>query len=276
MKMLPAVDSHAHVFDPRFGFVADVHYIPDPSQQGTAADFRIVLKHHGFTHGLLIQAHPYGYDNSVMLRAIKESDGHFKGIALIQPEITDSELATLADEGVIGMRINPTFNHGVRELTEPGADRLLERIKEMGWFVQVHCEKDDLVPCLPILQKAGVKVMIDHFARPDPRAGVQQPGFQAMLELGRSGNAVVKLSSPFRSSLAGYPYADIEPFVEAAIDAFTLDNCVWGSDWPFVLTKTRIDYGPVMSCLERWIPDEHQRRRILWDNPARLFGFEAE
>src|SRR5690606_3799180 len=119
------------------------------------------------------------------------SNGRFKGISLVKPEITDQDLTALADGGVIGMRINPMFNHGIRELTEPGADRLLARVKEMDWFVQVHCEKNDLVPALPILLKAGVKVMIDHFARPDPRSGIQQPGFQAMLELGRTGNAVV-------------------------------------------------------------------------------------
>jgi len=276
MSMSPAVDSHAHIFDSRYTFVPDAHYIPDASQRGSPQEFRVLLNAHGFTHGLLVQALPYGYDNSAMLTAIKESQGHFKGIALVKPEISDQALAALADGGVVGMRINPMFNHGIRELTEPGADRLLARVKEMGWFVQVHCQKEDLVPVTPILLKAGVRVMIDHFARPDPRAGVQQAGFQAMLELGRTGNAVVKLSGPFRSSLQGYPYADIEPFVEAAIETFTLDNCVWGSDWPYVLAEHRIDYAPPLNCLARWIPDEGLRRKVLWDNPSRLFGFKAD
>ncbi|MGE4339204.1 MAG: amidohydrolase [Pigmentiphaga sp.] len=275
MSPKPAVDSHAHIFDPQFEFVSDAHYVPDVSQRGSPSEFRTLLNTHGFTHGLLIQALPYGYDNSAMLEAIRNSSGHFKGISLIKPEISDRQLAELADGGVIGMRINPMFNHGIRELTEPGADRLLARIKEMGWFVQVHCEKDDLVPALPILRQAGVKVMIDHFARPDPRAGIGQPGFQAMLELGRACDAVVKLSGPFRSSLQGFPYTDIEPFVAAAIEAFTIDNCVWGSDWPYVLAEHRIDYGPPLSCLDRWVPDEAQQRKVLWDNPARLFGFQA-
>jgi len=275
MSLKPAVDSHAHIFDDRFEFVPDAHYIPDVSQRGSPSEFRTLLNAHGFTHGLLIQALPYGYDNSAMLEAIRSSGGHFKGISLVKPEISDRQLAELNDGGVIGMRINPMFNHGIRELTEPGADRLLARVKEMGWFVQVHCEKDDLVPALPILRKAGVKVMIDHFARPDPRAGVTQPGFQAMLELGRSCDAVVKLSGPFRSSLQGFPYADIEPFVAAAIEAFSIDNCVWGSDWPYVLAEHRIDYAPPLGCLERWVPNEAQRRKVLWDNPARLFGFTA-
>jgi len=83
----------------------------------------------------------------------------------------------------------------------------------------------------------------------------------------------VKLSGPFRCSLEGYPYRDVDPFIAAAIEAFTLDNCVWGSDWPFVRMDERMDYGPVFSCLHRWLPDEKDRRKVLWNNPKRLFGF---
>ena len=173
------------------------------------------------------------------------------------------------------MRINPMF-YGLRELTEPGADRLLARVKEMNWFVQIHCEKNNLAEAAPLLRKAGVRIMVDHYGRPDTAAGVSQPGFQTLLEFGRSGNAVVKLSGPFRSSRQAYPYSDVEPFIAAAIDAFTLDNCVWGSDWPFVLMDRRIDYGPPLSCLDRWIPDEKDRRKVLWDTPSRLFGFTAD
>jgi predicted TIM-barrel fold metal-dependent hydrolase len=271
----PAVDSHAHIFDRRYPFTSDAHYLPSENQQGQPAEFRDVLRAHGFSDGLLIGPMPYGFDNSAMLDAIKQSKGHFKGIALVSPKISDRELAALSDGGVIGMRINPMFN-GQRELTEPGAERLLARVKEMNWFVQVHCEKDNLVESGPLLRKAGVRVMVDHFGRPDPAAGVSQPGFQTLLEFGRSGNAVVKLSGPFRSSRQAFPYTDIEPFIEAAVDAFTLDNCVWGSDWPFVLADRRIDYGPPLSCLGRWLPDDNDRRKVLWDTPSRLFGFRSE
>jgi predicted TIM-barrel fold metal-dependent hydrolase len=269
-----AADCHAHVFGDKakYPFSPKTHYQPDPSQQGTAEKFRAVLDAHGFTHGLLVGAAPYLYDNSCMLDAIASSGGRFKGIGLVKPDITDRELASLNDRGMVGMRIN-LMSFGMRELTEPGADRLFARIREMNWFVQIHCEKDNLVAAAPFLCKAGVRIMVDHFARPDIKAGVGNPGFQTLLELGKSGNAVVKLSGPFRSSLQGYPYTDVDPFIAAAIDAFTLDNCVWGSDWPFVRMDERMDYGPPATCLARWLPDPKDRQKVLWDTPSRLFGF---
>jgi predicted TIM-barrel fold metal-dependent hydrolase len=117
--------------------------------------------------------------------------------------------------------------------------------------------------------------MVDHFGRPDVSRGVQQPGFQTLLELGKSGDAVIKLSGAFRSSLQPYPHYDVDPFIEAAIDAFTLERCVWGSDWPFVRMDSRMDYGPTLSCLGRWLTDRDDRDTVLWKTPARLFGFKG-
>jgi len=36
----------------------------------------------------------------------------------------------------------------------------------------------------------------------------------------------------------------------------------------------RMDYGPALSCLPRWLPEEKDRRKVLWENPRRLFGFK--
>ncbi|MCC7484611.1 MAG: amidohydrolase family protein [Burkholderiales bacterium] len=270
----PAADCHAHVFcGPEYAYSPEAVYEPDPSQAGTAAKFRAVLDAHGLTHGLLVGAGPYGADNRCMLEALSASGGRFKGIALVRPGIGEHELDALLERGVVGIRIN-LFNHGLAPLLEPGAERLFAWVRERGWFVQVHCQKDELAHAAPHLLRARVRVMVDHFGRPDLARGVKEPGYQALLEFGRSGNAVVKLSGPFRCSLAGYPYHDVDPFIAAAIEAFTLENCVWGSDWPFVRMDERMDYGPVYSCLARWLPREEDRRKVLWDNPKRLFGFK--
>ena len=266
-------DCHAHVFcGERFPFAGTTVYKPHPSQAGTAPEFLSVLDAHGFTHGLLVGANPYGLDNGCMLDAIGSSNGRFKGIALIGHDVTEKEIADLSARGVVGCRIN-LFNQGLAPLTDARAPALLERLREAGWYVQIQCENDQLAEVAPVLTKARVKIMVDHFGRPDVRKGVQQPGYQTLLEFGKSGNAVVKLSGAFRSSLEPYPHHDVDPFIEAAIDAFTLENCVWGSDWPFVRIDARMDYGPALNILGRWLPDAADRNKVLWETPARLFGF---
>ena len=269
-----AVDAHAHVFGgAEFPFSPETLYTPHPGQMGTPAKFRAVLAAHGRTHALLVGAGPYGEDNRCMLQAIAESGGQFKGIALVKATVSERELADLKDKGVVGVRMN-LMGHGMRPLIEPGADGLLARLKSLDMFLQLHFQKDELVEAAPLLRKSGVRMMIDHFGRPDIARGVESPGYQAVLEFGKSGQAVIKLSGPFRSSVQGYPYTDVVPFIAAAIDAYTLDRCVWGSDWPFVRMDERMDYGPPATCLTRWLPAATDRQKVLWDTPARLFGFK--
>jgi len=270
-----AVDSHAHVFDlDRHPLTNPEGYKPQPNECGTAEEFSQVLAAHGMTHGLLVNPFAgYGLDNSCMLDAIAASKGRFKGVALVGQDASDVHLEGLAKAGVVGARFNTLFA-GATSLQGPAGERLLARIKELGWFAQIYFHDDEVLRLLPILDKAGIRVVIDHCACPDPTRGLNQPGFQAVLELGRRGNAAIKLSGPFRWSRRGWPYEDCTPFMAALIDAFTLDNCVWGSDWPFVRVPRRLDYGPVQQMIARWLPDPADRRKLLWETPCRWFGFK--
>jgi predicted TIM-barrel fold metal-dependent hydrolase len=243
-----------------------------PNELGTAADFIAVLDTQWVSHGLLVSAEPYGTDNDCMLRALAVVPHRFRGIALVDPDIADAAFDLLCASGIIGARFN-LVSHGMRQLTHPSAPRLFARMRDRGWVLQVHGAADQWAEALPLLRYSGLRIVIDHFGRPDIVRGQDQPGFQAVLELGRSTDAVVKLSAPFRSSRMAYPYEDVDPFIVAVLDAFGLGRCVWGSDWPFVLHRGRVDYGPQLACLSRWLPDEADRRQVLWSSPSRIFGF---
>jgi predicted TIM-barrel fold metal-dependent hydrolase len=248
-------------------------YVPSPNECGTGFEFQTVLQAHGLTHGLLVNPFAgYATDNSCMLEAIAAGSGRFKGVALVGTDASDAHLRMLAESGVIGARFNTLFS-GATSLEGAAGERLLARLKEMGWFAQIYFHDDEILKLLPILKKSGIKIVVDHCACPDVGRGISQPGFAAVLDLGRDGNAAIKLSGAFRYSRQAWPYGDTEPYVEALIKAYTLDNCVWGSDWPFVRIARRMDYGPAFSLLKRWLPNDTDRRKVLWETPARWFGF---
>jgi len=269
------VDCHAHVYDLQHHPFHDTRgFDALACEIGTADQFSCVLDAHGFTHGLLINPlGGYGTDNGCLMRALARFGGKFKGVAVVAHGTPEQEFSRMAGGGVIGLRFNLNFPSSP-SLFAPGADRTLQLAREHRWFAQVHYEGDTILQALPVLQRSGLPLVVDHCGRPDLRAGLRQPGFGALLELGRSGNAVVKLSSVFRFSVNGFPYEDVDPYVAALIDAFTIDRCIWGSDWPFLRAKQRIDHATVLAALDRWIPSEADRRKVLGDNPARLFGFE--
>ncbi|HEY4370891.1 MAG TPA: amidohydrolase family protein [Burkholderiales bacterium] len=266
-------DCHAHVYDPvRHPYTAPAGYAPLSGIAGTPEEFLATLRANGLTHGLVVSPGPYGTDPGCLLDAIERSGHRLKGIAVVQETIGEKEIARLAAGGFVGIRLN-LVHDGLAPLMSAHAPSLFAKLKAAGWVCQVQAHEDQMVQALPILRDCGVCVVIDHCGRPDAARGLRQPGFQALLELGRSGNAVVKLSGAFRISRAGAPYLDTDEYFRAAIEAFGLANCVWGSDWPFVNTPQQVDYAPLLATLTRWLPEARDRHQVLWENPCRLFGF---
>lgn len=268
-----SIDCHAHVVDPeRFAFVDGAGYRPQPHETGTRDAFAAVLDAHGVGHALLVQPSCYGTDNAALLDAMARSRGRFKGIAVVAPNIGERELAALADAGVVGVRFNlVTYDpHALAKATAAG---LLERLRDLGWFAQIFALDEQWPGLGVLLGRNKVKVLIDHFGVRDIAAGVGAPGFRSVLELGRSGLATVKLSAPFRLVSRPGAYGEVEPFAAALLGAFGIGGCVWGSDWPFLGIREAVRYGDLLAVLRHWLPDPADCRRVLTDNPNRLFGF---
>ena len=267
------VDCHAHIIAPHtFAYSSGPGYKPRPDETGDCGRFLDTLDAHGMSHALLVQPSCYGYDNACMLDAIARSQGRFKGIAVVEPHTSDKEWERLKERGVVGVRLN-LMRSDAEALSRSDSNRFLSRVKERGWFLQLYATGEFWCGIQHILLHSGVPLVIDHFGEPDPSHGLDQPGFQAVLALGRETGAIVKLSAAFRASGQPFPHADVEPFIAAVVDVFGLDRCLWGSDWPFLNTTQQAEYGDLLTLLTRWLPNAEDRERVLWHNPARLFGF---
>jgi predicted TIM-barrel fold metal-dependent hydrolase len=125
----------------------------------------------------------------------------------------------------------------------------------------------------PLIERTRTRLLIDHCGRPELTAGVDQPGFQALLRLADNGRTVVKISGLQKFSRRAYPYEDAQVFARELLRVFGPDRCVWGSDWPFLRAPQRMDYAPLLTLVQRLIPDADARRRVLWTTPRTLFGF---
>jgi predicted TIM-barrel fold metal-dependent hydrolase len=266
------IDCHVHVLDPdRFPYGANTHYRPMGQEMGTAAQLAQVMDAYGTSCALLVGPNSgYGLDNACMLDTIARGNGRYKGIAVVGNDATVDELRRLKSQGVLGVAWNVTF-YGVDYYRD--AEPLLEKLVALDMFVDIQVEHDQLVPMMPLLTRSGVRVLVDHCGRPTIAAGLNQRGFRTLLELGATKRAFVKLSGIVKFSRAPSPHEDARPFVEALVEAFTLNHCLWASDWPYLRAPTRVDYGVVLSLLLRLFPDPSDRRRLLWETPRELFGF---
>ncbi|MDD2132029.1 amidohydrolase family protein [Pseudomonas sp. 17391] len=268
----PKIDCHNHLFDPaRFAYHPDAPYAPSGQEVATFEQFNRVMEAYGVQHALLVGPNSgYHTDNRCLLHALAVGQGRFKGVAVVDPGITLDALAALQAQGVVGVAFNPAL-YGVASLD--AVDGLFGKLAELDLFAQVQVCEDQLLALRGLLQRTSARLLIDHCGRPDVRAGVQQPGFQALLQLAGSGRASVKLSGMQKFAAADALLAQSSAYVHALIEAFGPDACVWGSDWPFIRQRARVDYGPLLKLAERLMPDAQLRRKVMWDTPRRLFGF---
>ena len=106
--------------------------------------------------------------------------------------------------------------------------------------------------------------------RPD---GLESPEFGILLRLARLDHVWFKLIGPYRISTQWPLYPDVAPLARALVAAAP-DRCVWGTDWPHPNTAYMPNDGDLADALGEWLPDAGARRKVLVDNPGRLYGFD--
>jgi predicted TIM-barrel fold metal-dependent hydrolase len=270
----PKIDCHAHVVDPEhFPYRADTHYAPVGQEIGTRAQLERVMDAYGTRHALLVGPNSgYGLDNSCMLAAIAGGAGRYKGIAVVRNDATLADLQRLKDAGVVGVAWNVT-HYGLDYYRD--AEPLVRKLEALDLFVDIQVTDDQLVHLAPLLENSGVRILVDHCAIPPVAAGLGQAGFRAVLKLAATRRAYVKLSGFAKFSRQPAPHEDAWPFIAALVDAYTLDRCLWASDWPYLRTKAHADYGVLLAIAAALFPDAADRRRLFWETPRALFGFAS-
>jgi predicted TIM-barrel fold metal-dependent hydrolase len=223
---------------------------------------------------VLVQPSGYGTDNNRHMDAIAELGRPVRVIAALRADAPDVQLDRLHEAGVRGVRYN--IGHaGAVPISE--MPLMARRIASRGWHVQLHVMdsggRAPLAEMETLLAKLATDVVIDHMGSLSAPEGIGQPGFQALLRLVSSGRCWVKLSAAYRMSAVLPPYDDMAPYVHALL-SMRPDRLLWASDWPHVSFKGAMpDTADLLDQLLHWVPDEQQRKRILVDNPAALYGF---
>lgn len=282
-----AVDCHLHAHWPqRYPYLHPTGSRIDMENVAASATALFpTLRSNGISHTLIIQPGAYAFDNRAMLEAIAASNGAAKGIAVMPLDAPDDDFVSLKSQGVVGVRLS-LITFDARVFENDKMTGFLQRCRDHDFFVEVFAAAASWPSLIPTLVRSGAQIIAEHVGWPLLADGIEQPGFQTLLDFGRTTDAVIKLSGGFRISSTGQPYDDILPYAHELLEAFGAERCIWGSDWPFL----NPDYGPAkrpeivapvdyrreFDALSNWVKDESVRRRILWANPARLFGFSEE
>lgn len=267
-----AVDAHCHVFGPgdRFPYAPERKYTPCDA---SAAQLFALRDRLGFSRNVVVQATCHGTDNAAMVDALVQSGGMARGVATVGAGIGEDDLAAMHDAGVRGVR----FNY-VKRLVDPKPDAyyhgIIEKIAAHGWHIVVYFEAADLAEKWDFFTALPTTVVVDHMGRPDLGKSPDGPEFAQFLRFMERDNIWSKVTCPERLSRSGPPtYDDFVPFARALVERFP-DRVLWGTDWPHPnlnMVGHMPDDGWLVDMIPRIAPTDDLRRRLLVDNPMRLY-----
>lgn len=280
-----ACDCHVHVFGPanRFPFDPARAYTPGDA---SIAELLSLHTHLGIDRVVIVHPRPYGADNRIGIDVLERlGTTRARGVAVIDARTTDDELQRLDAAGTRGARVNlATLGIGDPNAAWRSIDDVALRIAPLGWHVQTFTSLAVIEALGDKLMSLPVPLVVDHFGGLRAERGLDQPGFAMLRCLVASGHAYVKLSAAYRASSLP-DAADVAPFARALI-ADNPERCVWGSDWPHpggakrtgpsrdeIEPFQKIDDGAALDRLAAWCGDAATLKRVLVDNPARLYEF---
>ncbi len=230
----------------------------------------------GIDRAVLVQPSVYGTDNRAMIAALSSSPNQFRGVAVIDSNITDAELEKFHQAGVRGIRCN------VVDVADKSAglpiDQLTaiaRRIKPFGWHLELLAHVNEDPDLAKTFANFPVDLVFGHFGYSHARHGVNEAGFQGLLTLLREQKAWVKMTGPYRICDGDFPYEDMRAFNDEVIKANS-KRLIWGSDWPHVMVKKHMPHdADLCDLFGSWVNDPSLRKTILSDNPCMLYDFPA-
>lgn len=265
-----AVDAHCHVFGPadKFPYHPKRKYTPCDAPKEKLFELRNFL---GFERNVIVQASCHGTDNAALIDALDAAKGLARGVAVVDPAISEEELKAMHRAGVRAVR----FNFVKRLVDVTPRDVFLsiaEKIKPLGWHIVVYFEAPDLEELAPFLNELDTTIVVDHMGRPDVTKGVDHPEFQRFIKLMRNNEKIwTKVSCPERLTQTPPDYSDVVPFARRLVETFP-DRVLWGTDWPHPNMNSHVpDDGKLVDVIPEIAPRAELQQKLLVENPMQLY-----
>lgn len=253
------VDCHHHVYEAS----RPVHPRGKPHPDATLADYDAVRARVGITHHVLVQPSAYGFDNALHLETLAARPVASRLVAVLPTDTPSAEVARLRDAGVVGVRAN--LVQGI-PYTAPDVPALGRFCADHGLHLQVFASADMIADMATVLRGLPCPLVLDHYALLPPDGYDRHPAWPLVAGLLGAGRAWVKLSSPYALSPGG-----IGPLTHAMATEGP-GQLLWGTNWPHPNTPDPQDEAALMAAALLPLPAA-LRPAVLWDNPARLYGF---
>src|SRR5258706_4522657 len=280
-----ACDCHVHIVGTTEQFPQTSYgsYVAPPA---TVESLRAVAERLSVSRFVIVQPSFYGTDNSCLFDTLDQLGDSGRGVAVVDAASTKASiLESYNQRGIRGLRLNfySTPVADVNRKLERSLADAMDILPRDTWHVEIIARGGTLAAAAPIIAKAEVPLVIDHYGLPEDEAP-ESPAGRVLLELISLPHVWVKLSAPYRCSAD--PLATLPPprWLTTLVQTAP-DRCVWASDWPHtpprddaprenkMLPYREIAYDRLFDDFLGAVASPELAQRILIENPTRLYGF---
>lgn len=269
-------DCHVHLYD-----TADARWsnTNPATPNADLAAFRGLQQRIGSGRTVVVQPLLYGDDNRFMLSMLSVlGHDHARGIAIVRAGVTDEELDSLRDGGVVGLRyfVGSAYHQTVTAEDTLAEMRALDgRLHERGMHFQVNTHGSFLRDHAHRFERFTSPLVFDHLGHVIPE-GDSFVGLGQLISLAQQVDAWIKVSGLYLDSREGASACDdMAPAVQHLAKSIP-DRLLWGTNWPHPTVRGSAPLPDDVRLLERvkeWVLDAAPLQDMLLTNASHLYGF---
>ena len=242
MQDFPIVDCHVHFYDPTRLSYPWLDGVPDINRTHLPSDYSAATATFSVEKMVFVEvdaAEEQRFEEAVFANGLIDNEPRLCGIvasALIERGLgVRQEIEQLQSTCLVrgirrqiqnrnepGWCLQPAFLDGMSVLADQGLP--------FDLCIKSHQLQDatELVRRCP-----GVTFVLDHIAKPLVASGLRDPWWEDIKAMAALPNVVCKIAGvTTEANHAAWTLADIQIYIDHAIDCFGLTRCLFASDWP--------------------------------------------
>ena len=288
MSSKELIDSHQHLWvmsersydwiEPSYGVIYD-DFTPERLQPE--------IEPSGVTGSILVQAADT-YEDTFYMLDIAHKYEFVRGVVGFIPLDRTAEAAR-----ALKIFAKDSYFKGVRNLTHNYADAKYESddvwilrpqvletlaiVEESGLaFDYVVVNSAQLANVKVLAEKfPKLRIVIDHFAKPNIAGKIMEPWATQMAELGKFSNVFGKFSGLNTASSPDWTVSDWQPYVDHMIESFGAHRIMMGGDWPVItLMNNYVDvWHAQVGAIEKYSSED--REWIRSKTAIKVYGLKG-
>jgi predicted TIM-barrel fold metal-dependent hydrolase len=218
----------------------------------------------------------YRYDASYAVQVRAAHPGRFgliKPVDPTDPAVADTIADWAATDGTVAIRLM-LQGAASEDAADPGLNRVLAAAARHALPVNMLCWGRLEQTGLLAARNPSTMLVIDHLGLQQPFAPPpsEKPFAELpkVLALAAHDNVTIKISGACTLSHQPFPYNDIWDPVARIFDAFSLDRCMWGTDWTRAVALLTYAQGVEAFRVTDRLSDS-DRTALMGETPRRVY-----